>query len=205
MRSILVANAKGGAGKTTLAVNLAGALAARGDRTALLDLDRQRSSWQWLAVRSPHLPHIRRSGDAVSEGRGHGDEWMVIDSPAGLHGKNLARTLKMSTAIIVPIQPSLFDMSATGHFLETLAEEGGRRRAAVGIVAMRVDPRTRAAATLDAFLGQFKLPVVAYLRDTQLYANSAFGGQSIFDLPEYVASRETAQWVPLMEWLDVAI
>jgi chromosome partitioning protein len=204
MRSILVANAKGGAGKTTLAVNLAGALAARGDRTALLDLDRQKSSWQWLAVRGEQLPHIRRSGDSPADDRGLGDEWLVVDSPAGLHGKNLARTVKMSGVIIVPIQPSLFDMSATGNFLADLAEEAGRRRAAVGIVAMRVDPRTRAAATLDAFLGQFNLPVITYLRDTQLYANAAFGGQSIFDLPGYVASREVAQWGPLIEWLDEA-
>lgn len=205
MRSILVANAKGGAGKTTLAVNLAGALATRGAQPTLLDLDRQKSAWQWLSVRSAELPRIRRSGDADTEWMGADDPWLVIDSPAGLHGKNLVRALKMSNAVIVPIQPSLFDMSATGAFLESLADEAGRRHRNIGIVAMRVDPRTRAAATLDAFLAQFNLPVVAYLRDTQLYANAAFGGQTIFDLPDYVAARETTQWTPLLEWLQTTI
>ena len=57
-----------------------------------------------------------------------------------------------------------------------------RNKAFVGVLGVRVDPRTRAAATLEAFLGQFDLPVLAYLRDSQIYPNAAFNGLSIFDL-----------------------
>lgn len=204
MRSILVANPKGGAGKTTFAVNLAAGLAARGSDVALCDLDRQKSAQQWLGLRSATLPTI---GGVGAEGRrvAHrdgNDSWMVVDSPAGLHGKNLAHAVKLSDCVLVPVQPSLFDMAATGEFLASLIGGDGRKRRSVGIIGMRVDPRTRAAATLEAFLQQFELPVVTYLRDTQLYPNMAFAGQSVFDAPEYLASREVTQWAPVFEWLE---
>ena len=200
MKSILVANPKGGAGKTTLAVNLSGALAARGERVVLWDLDRQKSALQWLGLRADSLPVIEGGGRVQGTGA-DGDGWVIIDSPAGLHGKNLGHAVKLAGAILVPVQPSLFDMAATGEFLATLVDAVGRKRRLVGIVGMRVDPRTRAASTLEAFLGQYDLPVITYLRDTQLYPNAAFSGQSIFDVPEYRASRETNQWQPILEWL----
>lgn len=203
MKTILVANPKGGAGKTTLATNLAGALAAAGQSVALWDLDRQKSSLQWLAVRGAGAPRIHNLGDRGPASAKSEEDWMVVDSPAGLHGKNLAHAIKLATRVLVPVQPSLFDMAATGEFLAELAAEKKARGKLqfIGIVAMRVDPRTRAAATLEAFLHQFELPVLTYLRDTQLYPNAAFNGLSIFDLPDYLAARETAQWTPLVEWL----
>ncbi len=204
MRSILVANPKGGAGKTTFAVNLAAGLAARGSSVTLCDLDRQKSAQQWLGLRSSTLPIVRGVGadGRRTSPRDGDDDWMVVDSPAGLHGKNLAHAVKLSDCVLVPVQPSLFDMAATGEFLGALIGGEGRKRRSVGIVGMRVDPRTRAAATLEAFLQQFELPVITYLRDTQLYPNSAFSGQSVFDAPEYLASREVAQWSPVFEWLE---
>lgn len=204
MKTILVANPKGGAGKTTLATNLSGALAAGGAQVSLWDLDRQKSSLQWLGVRSESLPRIDRLGERSGSGdvpKGNG--WLVVDSPAGLHGKNLAHAIKLAERILVPVQPSLFDMAATGEFLAALLQEKSVRKhgAFIGIIGMRVDPRTRAAATLEVFLRQFDLPVLTYLRDTQLYANAAFNGLSIFDLPPYASARDVVQWEPLLEWL----
>ena len=60
----------------------------------------------------------------------------------------------------------------------------------------------RSAATLEAFLRQFDLPVLTYLRDTQVYANAAFQGKSIFDLPHYLGERDIEDWKPLLKWLD---
>lgn len=204
MRTVLVANPKGGSGKTTLATNLSGALAARGSRVALWDLDRQKSSMQWLAVRGERPPRIEKLGvKAPHDAKDAGHDWLVIDSPAGLHGKNLSHAIKLCEKIVVPVQPSLFDMAATGAFVGALLAEKGvmKRETGIGIVGMRVDPRTRAASTLEAFLRQFELPVLTYLKDTQLYANAAFNGQTIFDLPHYAAAREMAQWEPLIEWV----
>ena len=62
MRTILIANPKGGSGKTTLATNLAGYLAKQNQRVVMWDLDQQKSSLNWLALRSPELPSISRLG-----------------------------------------------------------------------------------------------------------------------------------------------
>lgn len=206
MKSILIANPKGGSGKTTLAVNIAGHLAAAGSPVRLLDLDRQQSASNWLALRAGELPPIQpfsdkpaphKAGDAARDG------WLIIDSPAGLHGKNLERALKLVDRVVVPIAPSLFDMNASRAFLEVLqAEKAVRKgRIFVGVVGMRMAPRTRAAGALEQFMAQQEMPILAYLREAQIYVNAAFEGKSLFDLPPHLAEREQEQWAYLLAWL----
>jgi chromosome partitioning protein len=206
MKAILIANPKGGSGKTTLATNLAGSLAVRNQKVFLSDLDRQHSSLNWLAIRPADRPVIHRfdAKDGNESAMPHGSSWLILDSAAGLHGKNLAHTLKIAHKIIIPVQPSVFDMAATSAFLQTLLEEKAVRKhkTFIGIVGMRVNPRTRAAVTLEAFLAQFKLPVLTYLRDTQIYVNAAFNGLSLFDLPEYLSGKDLEQWQPILDWID---
>ena len=200
MRTILVANPKGGSGKTTLSINLAGYLATQGQRVAILDLDRQKSATQWLASRDPRLPEIELMTQKQREGAG----WLVIDSPAALHGKSLEHALKLAHQVIVPIAPSLFDIRASQDFLAALQAEKSLRkgRAFVGLVGMRVDARTRAGVTLETLMVQQDLPVLAYLRNAQNYVNAAFEGKSIFDLPPHIAERDIEQWQGIIDWLD---
>ena len=208
MPSILVVNPKGGCGKTTLATNLAAGLAAGGARVLLWDLDRQQSSMTWLAMRPANSARIlrldRREQAETDDIRDHA--WLVVDSPAGIHGKGLSHALRLADRVLVPIQPSVFDMAATADFLQTLGAEKAVRkgRAFVGVVGVRVDPRTRAAATLEAFLRQFELPILAFLRDSQVYPNAAFNGLGIFDLPPSVAERDQAQWQAILGWVSEA-
>ena len=199
MRVILVANPKGGSGKTTLSINLAGYLASQGQRVAMLDLDRQKSASQWLAIRDAALPKI----DLLRDGQKSGSDWLVIDSPAGLHGKNLERALKLAHKVVVPIAPSLFDIRASQEFLAALHAEKAARKGQgfVSVVGMRVDARTRAGVTLEQFMAQQELPVLAHLRNTQHYVNAAFEGKSLFDLPHHVAERDIEQWRDLIDWL----
>ncbi len=199
MRVILVANPKGGSGKTTLSINLAGYLASQGQRVAMLDLDRQKSASQWLAIRDAALPKI----DLLRDGQKGGSDWLVIDSPAGLHGKNLERALKLAHKVVVPIAPSLFDIRASQEFLAALHAEKAARKGQgfVSVVGMRVDARTRAGVTLEQFMAQQELPVLAHLRNTQHYVNAAFEGKSLFDLPHHVAERDIEQWQDLIDWL----
>jgi len=206
MRAILIANPKGGSGKTTLATNLAGYLAKQNQRVVMWDLDQQKSSLDWLSLRSLELPSI--SGVGLDREMSKKDmeriDWLVLDSPAGMHGKELARVLKLANKIIVPVQPSVFDMVATRDFINRLAEEKTiqRNKSFVGIVGMRVDPRTRVASTLEQFLMQYDLPIITYLRDTKLYVNAAFNGKSIFDLPLHQAEQELTQWKALTRWVN---
>ncbi|MGC2458620.1 MAG: ParA family protein [Gallionellaceae bacterium] len=203
MKAILVANPKGGSGKTTLSTNIAGYLAARGQQVAMLDLDRQKSATLWLAQRSSELPVIRPLQDGDSKHSGTLD-WLVIDSPAALHGKNMEHAVKLVHRVVVPIAPSLYDIQASYDFLQALSDMKAARkgRVQVGVVGMRMAPRTRAAVTLEQFLAQLDTPVLAYLRETQVYVNAAFEGKSIFDLPPYLAEHDVAQWATLLGWLE---
>jgi len=202
MKAILIANPKGGSGKTTLSINIAGHLANRGHGVAMLDLDRQQSSALWLKTRPDMLAPIRPL--KARKNSSHPADWLVIDSPAGLHGKNLAHALKLAHKIVVPIAPSLFDLHASRDFLQTLADEKAVRKSKcqVGIIGMRMSPRTRAAQALEHFLSTFDLPILAYLRETQVYVNAAFEGKSLFDLPPHLAERELEQWAFLQQWLE---
>ena len=206
MKAFLVANPKGGSGKSTLATNLAGYFASKRHEVMLGDIDRQQSSREWLAIRPFELPSIDTweiGPDNVArppKGASH----VVLDTPAGLHGKMLDRVLKLSTRVIVPVQPSMFDMRATRHFLDALLSEKAVRkgRADVAVIGMRVDARTRAAAELERFFATFDLPVLTYLRDTQVYVQAAGAGMTLFDLPPSRAERDLEQWRAIIEWAE---
>ena len=205
MKRLLVANAKGGTGKTTLATNLAGLLAARGVRTVLVDLDRQRSAVRWLERRPAGFPKIAgwAPDDERDEVEAFDPQWAVYDSPAGLHGKRLDRAMKRVDLIAVPLAPSILDMDATVDFLEALAEYKAVRKGEcpVALVANRVDPRTLAALELENFLAAYDLPVIAHLHAAQVYVQCAAAGTTLFDLPPSRAEPEIGNWAPIRAWI----
>jgi len=205
MKSFLIANPKGGSGKSTLATNLAGYFAHCGEQVMLGDIDRQQSAREWLRLRPSILPPIRPwEIEADKPARPpKGTSHVVLDTPAGLHGKLLDRVLKQVNRVIIPVQPSLFDILATRHFLEALLEEKAVRKAHafVAVVGMRVDARTRAAGELERFLSSYELPVLAYLRDTQLYVQAAANGLTLFDLSNSRAGKDLEQWQPIIDWV----
>lgn len=205
MHTILVANPKGGSGKTTLSTNLAGYFAQRGKRVMLADLDRQQSASDWLARRPAVLPAIHgwSGGDsrkAIADLRPH---WLIMDSPAGMHGDKLSNALKRAELVVVPVQPSAFDMAATRDFVELLRAEKAVRKekSYVAMIGMRVDARTRAADELELFLESAGFPVLTFLRDTQAYVQAAGDGISLFDLNPSRVARDLEQWQPLLKWL----
>ena len=98
LHRIVVLNSKGGSGKTTVALNLAGYLASTGRKVALVDMDRQGSSMRWLQNRSSDLPHIHGISINDSGPDANGDQcvvlprdidYTVVDAPAGLAGDRL--------------------------------------------------------------------------------------------------------------------
>ncbi len=206
MQTFLIANPKGGVGKSTLATNLAGYFARAGHRVMLGDIDRQQSSRAWLKLRSPALPLIA-SWDMADDRPAKPPKdttHVVLDTPAGVHGKQLTQVLKSATRVIVPLQASIFDILATRDFLQQLAEEKSLRKNEifVAIVAMRIDPRTRAAGELERLLANTGLPVIAHLRDTQTYVQAAAHGMSIFDISPARSEKDREQWQPLLTWAN---
>ena len=204
MQSFLIANPKGGVGKSTLATNLAGMFASAGESVMLGDIDRQQSSRDWLRLRPPSLPHI--ASWEIEPGKParppQEASHIVLDTPAGLHGKKLSHVLKLVQRVIVPLQPSIFDILATRHFLDVLREEQEIRKhhAFVAIVGMRVDAHTRAAAELERFLSGAGWPVLTCLRDTQIYVQAAAHGMTIFDLSAARSEKDRQQWQPILDW-----
>ncbi|MDO8280972.1 MAG: ParA family protein [Burkholderiaceae bacterium] len=204
MPIVVVANPKGGVGKSTLATNIAGYFASQGHSVMLGDADRQQSSRLWLGLRPPGARPIATwdmTADKIVKPP-KGTTHVVLDTPGGLHGWRFNELLKMADKVIVPLQPSVFDIFATRTFLDQLAKHGRAGQMQVGIVGMRVDSRTHAADRLRAFVEGLGLPVLGYLRDTQNYIHLAARGLTLFDVAPSRVERDREQWQAICRWLD---
>jgi len=205
MRHIMVLNAKGGCGKSTLATNIASYFATQGAVVALADYDPQRSSLDWLARR----PENRATIAAVAgfeDGLRHAPrnaDFLIIDAPARSHGAELTDLVKHAETIVVPVLPSTIDMQATTTFLEELRGVGkiAKKKAKVAVVANRVRDNTLIFDDLDEYLTKAKVPYVATLREAQNYVRAYTRGLGIFELPEYLAWPDWDEWEPLTAWL----
>jgi chromosome partitioning protein len=204
MPVVVVANPKGGVGKSTLASQIAGYFASQNQRVMLGDVDRQQSCKLWLSLRPASVQPISNwelDRDTIAKPP-KGTTHVVLDTPAGLHGKRLKEVLKLAHKLVVPLQPSVFDIFATKDFLDELRESSQAAKTQIGIVGMRVDERTRAAEQLRLFVESTGLPVLGYLRDTQNYVQLTARGLTVFDLAPERAVRDLTQWQPICEWLD---
>lgn len=212
MQRILVLNAKGGCGKTTVATNLAGYFASRGQVTALLDYDPQGSSMKWLSLRCTDQPDIqgiaayqRRLGVTRSFQMRLPDKvaYTVTDAPAGLTGMQLVEYVQSVDTIILPVLPSPIDIHAAAHFIQDLLLIGKirSRGTRVGIVANRVRKNTLVFRDLERFLATLRLPLVATLRDSQNYIRAAEQGLSIHELENNRVQPDIDRWLPLIRWL----
>ncbi len=204
MPVIVVANPKGGVGKSTLSTNLAGYLARQGHAVMLGDVDRQQSTRGWLALRPAGLPGITtwevERGDVVRPPRG--TTHAVLDTPAGLHGKRLDAVLKLADRVLVPLQPSIFDIRATHDFVRQLQAHRRSDKLQLALVGMRVREGTIAAEQLRAFLAKLEVPVLGHLRDTQNYVHLAARGLTLWDVAAGRVERDLEQWQPIIEWLN---
>lgn len=207
MRTIMVINAKGGCGKSTLATNIAAYFATHWDAvTSLADYDPQGSSLDWLGHRPPDRDPIR-GVDAYRQGLARLDrntDFLVADAPARSHGPELTQMVRHAETILVPVLPSPIDMAAAGKFVAELLDVGKveRKEAKVAVVANRVREHLRVYEELQRFLDTLKVPVVATLRDSQNYIRAYTRGLGIHEMPEYLSAPDREQWEPLVKWLE---
>ena len=203
MPVIVVANPKGGVGKSTLATNIAGCLAAQGHAVMLGDVDRQQSSRIWLGLRPASAPAIR-SWEATHDSvvrPPKGVTHVVLDTPAGLHGKRLDEVMKLADKVLVPLQPSIFDIHATHDFIRQLLAHKRGPKVLIGVVGMRTKEGTISADQLRHFLATLNVPVLGLLRDTQNYIHLAARGLSLWDVAPSRVERDIEQWQPIVAWL----
>lgn len=213
MHRILVLNAKGGCGKTTIATNLAGYYASRGRSTTLLDYDPQGSSMRWLSLRDPELPSIH--GIAAYQRRRDvtrafqmrlplETEIAIMDAPAGVSGLTLAEYVQRVDTILLPVLPSPIDIHAAAHFVQDLLLVGKARAAGtrIAVVANRVRENTLVFKELGRFLENLNLPLVATIRDSQNHIRAAEQGMAIHELDSRNTTKDKVRWSILINWLD---
>jgi len=204
MKTILVANRKGGCGKTMAAITLASALASGGGRVALADADPQRSAMRWLKHRPADVPAIAgldwtRTGDVGEVPKGI--DWLVIDAPGAIRGGRAEALIAEARAVIAPVLPSYFDADATRRFLKDIEDIKRVRKGKVGLhlIANRVRPQARATARLQSFFDGLGQPPLAWINERAAYADLAEGGLAVFDKPQKAYAPLRAQWRPVVE------
>lgn len=216
MHNIMVLNAKGGCGKTTISTTLACYFAGEGYNTALMDYDPQNSSHQWLEMRNASQPPIR-SIDAARKRTGMTRSWqlhtgvetevVVIDTPAGVTGGQLIELFNKADSILIPVMPTIIDLNAVEGFLTELMRFAKNRlhgkRIAMVINRVRFKSETYdKVAALSAKLG---IPLIGSLRDTPNYALAMESGLGICEMKTEVSSQDRKQWQPIIQWLHEAI
>ncbi|MDH3629831.1 MAG: ParA family protein [Gammaproteobacteria bacterium] len=205
MRSIMVLNSKGGSGKSTVATSIASYYAAQGNKVMLVDLDPQASSLEWLSAR----PSGRSSITGVDGSAGHfrvprSADYVVYDTPAAVHGRELSDNLRRAQSIIIPVLPSPIDMRAATPFIQKVLDNGrvARKEARVALIANRCRENYNIYHQLDTYLRKVrKAPFISVLRETQNYVRAAERGLGIFELAPYSVRKDLDQWEPIIRWL----
>ncbi|MEP6503599.1 MAG: ParA family protein [Betaproteobacteria bacterium] len=207
-----VINRKGGSGKSTLATHLAGYCASQGLRVMLGDVDQQQSSLGWLRRRAEQpaattAPIVGWAVESQSVVRpAAGITHVVLDTPGGLRGFELARVVLSADAILIPVCNSVFDReSAAECFAELMTlPRVASGRCKVAAVGMRLDARTSAGAQLEAWAARHDIPYLGSLRETQAYVRGVEQGLTLFDLPAAKVAADLAQWQPILAWVEAA-
>ena len=203
MKTILVANQKGGCGKTLTAIHVAAALAQKGYRVALADADKQKSALHWLkqrpetavAIQSLDWRHEKSIGDAPND-----LDYLIIDAPGALTGEHAEHLVAEAHAIIVPLQPSFFDIDSTKRFLKHLQDIKRIRKGKVQLhlLASRVKPQSAANKDIQQFFEKLELQPIAWISERSAYGQLAMQGLSIFDQSQKQYVQLQAQWQSLL-------
>ena len=203
MKTILVANQKGGCGKTITAISLASALAQKGYKVALADADNQKSALQWLKhrpnsvapIESLDWRHEKSIGDAPKN-----IEYLIIDAPGALSGEHAEQLVSEAHAVVTPLQPSFFDIDSTRRFLKHLNEIKRIRKGKVQIllIANRVKPNGHQSQEIQDFFAKVEQQPIAWISERTAYGQLAMQGLTVFDKSQKNFLLIQNQWQDLL-------
>jgi len=205
MRSILVVNPKGGCGKTTIATNLATYYAVWETSIALVDLDPQQSSMEWLKVRPKTENKIQGfnglRGKIYPEAE---TERIIYDAPARTDNAKVAKLIKLVDVVIIPALPSSIDIRVTATFVADIVARVRKNNATamIGVVANRSHKNYHSYKVLARFLRGLDVPFIGTLRNSQNYIKAADQGTGVFEMPLSEAKQDMQEWRPIIEWVE---
>jgi chromosome partitioning protein len=200
----LVGN-KGGAGKTTLCINLASALAER-EATVVLDADPQQSSHNWHAIADgggafPVVSASEDVGEAVAHHAAR-TRYVLIDCPPSVHSRQTSDALSQADLALIPVQPSPLDLWASVQ-IETEVARARESNPGLGalLVINQLEPRTRLSQVMRDALAELSLPAAqSAIRRRMIYRKSVVQGRSVLDVGSQgaAAAEEIRQLVDEM-------
>jgi chromosome partitioning protein len=206
MKTILVANQKGGCGKTITAISLATALAQKGYKVAIADADHQKSALHWLKQRPETAVPIesldwrnpKTIGDAPQK-----IQYLIIDAPGALDTEHAEQLIAQAHTIITPLQPSFFDIDSTRRFLKRICDIKRVRKGKIELylIANRVKVNGQCNPEILDFFSKIEKQPHAWISERSAYAQLAMQGLSIFDKTQKNYLQIQQQWQPLLDAL----
>ena len=216
MQRIVVLNPKGGSGKTTIAVNLAGYFASRAMQPVLMDHDPQASSGRWVSRRDLSCPRVHLIAAHVRDPRvtrtfqlrpPPDTTHVIVDTAAALSHQDMIELTRHADKILVPVLPSDIDIHACSRCIRDLllVAKIKRDENRLGVIANRVRMNTLVYQRLLRFLETLGVPVVATLRDSQNYIRAAESGLGIHEMKASQVAADLEAWQQLTAWLESPI
>jgi chromosome partitioning protein len=212
MNTILVMNAKGGVGKTTITTNLASYFASRNVTTTIADFDPQGSSLNWLKQRPADATKIHGADLAARVGTTglqiarrqipRETQQLLIDAPAGPSRLLLQDLLARAQSILIPVAPSSIDIHATANFIKELLLIGHVRfrNIRLAVLANRVRSTKPIYEPLEKFVASLGITFLTRVSDSDVYVEAAETGLGIFEMPQEKCAAEQREFQPIVNW-----
>ena len=200
---ITIANQKGGSGKTTISMQLAGALVLKGYKVLVVDADKQNSAIRWSSAADEQNPFPAAVVNLAEHKNLHSEiarlakdyHFVVVDCPPSADSTATVRVLPISTLVIVPLLPSPTDMWATMGIKAAITQaQAMNPYLQAKILINQTQPRTRLARGVLEVADEFGLPLFkTQIRQRTVYRESAMVGGTVHQFHHEDAIAEIQQ------------